>query len=180
MFRLGFFLEIALGAAAYFLTLSRLLLQIFEGILRAIRQILHTLLQPVRFGAKKFSVFLKNLFARCKKWGTIIGKIPGDRTDSERGQAKHETRQVFPSGEAGYPDSGRVRDGDARVSAQADHREKRAGGNSQQLHRRDAAGKQPDQDSIDALGTDAGVEAVARDKLGMVDEGDIVFYDVGE
>ena len=29
-------------------------------------------------------------------------------------------------------------------------------------------------------GTDAGVEAVARDKLGMVDEGDIVFYDVGE
>ena len=36
------------------------------------------------------------------------------------------------------------------------------------------------QDSIDALGTDAGVEAVARDKLGRVDEGDIVFYDVGE
>lgn len=36
------------------------------------------------------------------------------------------------------------------------------------------------QDSIDVLGTDAGVEAVARDKLGMVDEGDIVFYDVGE
>ena len=36
------------------------------------------------------------------------------------------------------------------------------------------------QDSIDALGTDAGVEAVARDKLSMVDEGDIVFYDVGE
>ena len=36
------------------------------------------------------------------------------------------------------------------------------------------------QDCIDALGTDAGVEAVARDKLGMVDEGDIVFYDVGE
>lgn len=36
------------------------------------------------------------------------------------------------------------------------------------------------QDSIDALGTDAGVEAVARNKLGMVDEGDIVFYDVGE
>ena len=36
------------------------------------------------------------------------------------------------------------------------------------------------QDSIDALGTDAGVEAVARDQLGMVDEGDIVFYDVGE
>lgn len=36
------------------------------------------------------------------------------------------------------------------------------------------------QDSTDALGTDAGVEAVARDKLGMVDEGDIVFYDVGE
>lgn len=36
------------------------------------------------------------------------------------------------------------------------------------------------QDAIDALGTDAGVEAVARDKLGMVDEGDIIFYDVGK
>ena len=36
------------------------------------------------------------------------------------------------------------------------------------------------QDAIDALGTDAGVEAVARDKLGMVEEGDIIFYDVGE
>ena len=36
------------------------------------------------------------------------------------------------------------------------------------------------QDSIDALGTDEGVAAVARDKLGMVEEGDIIFYDVGE
>ena len=36
------------------------------------------------------------------------------------------------------------------------------------------------QDSIDALGTDEGVEAVARDKLGMVDEGDIIFYDVSD
>ena len=36
------------------------------------------------------------------------------------------------------------------------------------------------QDAIDALGTDEGVEAVARDKLGMVDEGDIIFYDVGK
>ena len=31
VFRLGFFLEIALGAAAYFLTLSRLLLQILRA-----------------------------------------------------------------------------------------------------------------------------------------------------
>ena len=36
------------------------------------------------------------------------------------------------------------------------------------------------EDSIDALGTDAGAEAVARDKLGMVDEGDIIFYDVSK
>ena len=34
--------------------------------------------------------------------------------------------------------------------------------------------------TIDALGTDEGVAAVARDKLGMVEEGDIIFYDVGE
>ena len=36
------------------------------------------------------------------------------------------------------------------------------------------------QDSIDALGTDVGVEEVARDKLGMVVEGDIVFFDVSD
>lgn len=34
------------------------------------------------------------------------------------------------------------------------------------------------EDAIDALGTDEGIEAVARDKLGMVDEDDIVFFDV--
>jgi cell division protein FtsB/cell division protein DivIC len=33
--------------------------------------------------------------------------------------------------------------------------------------------------SIDALDTDAGVEAVAREKLGLVSEGEITFYDVG-
>ena len=33
--------------------------------------------------------------------------------------------------------------------------------------------------SINALGTDAGVEAVARQKLGLVAKGEIIFYDVG-
>ena len=35
------------------------------------------------------------------------------------------------------------------------------------------------QQAIDALGTDEGVEDVARRKLGLVSEGEIVFYDVG-
>ena len=35
------------------------------------------------------------------------------------------------------------------------------------------------QQAIDALGTDEGVEEVARRKLGLVAEGEIVFYDVG-
>ncbi|MGN0980775.1 MAG: cell division protein FtsL [Candidatus Avoscillospira sp.] len=35
------------------------------------------------------------------------------------------------------------------------------------------------QQAIDALGTDEGVEEVARRKLGLVSEGEIVFYDVG-
>ena len=34
------------------------------------------------------------------------------------------------------------------------------------------------QDSIDALGTENGLEDVARDQLGMVKEGEIVFEDV--
>lgn len=36
------------------------------------------------------------------------------------------------------------------------------------------------QDSIDALETDAGVEDIARDRLDMVTDGDIIFYDVSE
>ncbi len=35
------------------------------------------------------------------------------------------------------------------------------------------------QQAVDALGTDEGVEEVARRKLGLVSEGEIVFYDVG-
>ena len=35
------------------------------------------------------------------------------------------------------------------------------------------------QQAVDALGTDEGVEEVARRKLGLVAEGEIVFYDVG-
>lgn len=34
------------------------------------------------------------------------------------------------------------------------------------------------QDAIDSLDTDAGVEAVAREKLGMVSDNEIVFRDV--
>jgi len=33
--------------------------------------------------------------------------------------------------------------------------------------------------AIEALGTDEGVEAVARQKLGLVKKNEIVFYDVG-
>ena len=33
--------------------------------------------------------------------------------------------------------------------------------------------------AINALGTDAGVEAVARQKLGLVAKGEIILYDVG-
>ena len=35
-------------------------------------------------------------------------------------------------------------------------------------------------DAIDTIDTDAGVEAVAREKLGMVAEGEIVFEDVSD
>ncbi len=35
-------------------------------------------------------------------------------------------------------------------------------------------------DAIENIDTDAGIEAVAREKLGMVAEGEIVFEDVGD
>ncbi len=35
-------------------------------------------------------------------------------------------------------------------------------------------------DAIENLDTDAGVEAVAREKLGMVADGEIIFEDVGD
>ncbi len=33
--------------------------------------------------------------------------------------------------------------------------------------------------SIEALDTDEGIEAVARERLGLVSEGEVTFYDVG-
>lgn len=35
-------------------------------------------------------------------------------------------------------------------------------------------------EDIAALGTEEGIEAVAREKLGLVSEGEITFYDVGD
>ena len=179
-FRLFFFPGILLGAAGYFLALSPVVLRALTGLLRGLGKILHGILQPVRFCAKKFSDFFKNLFARSKKWGTIIDKIFLRRADSDRGKAQHEIRQVFPSGEARHPDS-RVYATVTLVSLRQQINEK-----SEQeaiLNSSIASTRQENnrlQDSIDALGTDEGVAAVARDKLGMVEEGDIIFYDVGE
>lgn len=36
------------------------------------------------------------------------------------------------------------------------------------------------QQAIDSLGTDEGIEAVARQKLGLVSAGEILFHDVGK
>lgn len=64
-FRLFFFPGILLGAAGYFLVLSPVILRALTGLLRCFGQFLHTILQPVRFCAKKiFSFFEKPL---CKK-----------------------------------------------------------------------------------------------------------------
>ncbi|MEA4965979.1 MAG: septum formation initiator family protein [Oscillospiraceae bacterium] len=35
------------------------------------------------------------------------------------------------------------------------------------------------QDAIEKAGTDEGVKTIARDKLGMVEDGEIIFYDIG-
>ena len=177
-FRLFFFPGILLGAAGYFLVLSPVILRALTGLLRCFRQFLHTILQPVRFCAKKFSVFLKNLFARSKKWGTIIDKIFLRRADSERHSMKFVKSSLLVKLVililVVYATV-------TLVSLRQQINEK----NEQEaiLNSSIASTRQENnrlQDSIDALGTDEGVAAVARDKLGMVEEGDIIFYDVGE
>ena len=59
------------------------------------------------------------------------------------------------------------------------HGEGGAGRSSAIHHRRHRAGKSSAAAGHQRLGTDEGVEAVARQKLGLVAKGEIIFYDVG-
>ena len=60
-----------------------------------------------------------------------------------------------------------------------DHRKASPGGGIADQHRRHHQENLRLEQAINALGTDAGVEAVARQKLGLVAKGEIIFYDVG-
>ena len=66
------------------------------------------------------------------------------------------------------------------VSLQAQLREKQA--TAAELEQQVAAASQENrrmEAAIDAVGTDEGVKAIAREKLGMVESGEIIFYDIG-
>ena len=66
------------------------------------------------------------------------------------------------------------------VSLQAQLREKQA--TAAELEQQVAAASQENwrmEAAIDAVDTDEGVKAIAREKLGMVESGEIIFYDIG-
>ena len=66
------------------------------------------------------------------------------------------------------------------VSLQAQLREKQA--TAAELEQQVAAASQEKrrmEAAIDAVDTDEGVKAIAREKLGMVESGEIIFYDIG-
>ena len=66
------------------------------------------------------------------------------------------------------------------VSLQAQLRERQA--TAAELEQQVAAASQENrrmEAAIDAVDTDEGVRAIAREKLGMVESGEIIFYDIG-
>ena len=66
------------------------------------------------------------------------------------------------------------------VSLQAQLRERQA--TAAELEQQVAAASQEKrrmEAAIDAVDTDEGVKAIAREKLGMVESGEIIFYDIG-
>ena len=66
------------------------------------------------------------------------------------------------------------------VSLQAQLRERQA--TAAELEQQVAAASQENwrmEAAIDAVDTDEGVKAIAREKLGMVESGEIIFYDIG-
>ena len=66
------------------------------------------------------------------------------------------------------------------VSLQAQLREKQA--TAAELEQQVAAAAQENrrmEAAIDSVDTDEGVKAIAREKLGMVESGEIIFYDIG-
>lgn len=66
------------------------------------------------------------------------------------------------------------------VSLQAQLEEKQAA--AAELEQQVVAAEQENQRlelAIEAAGTDAGIKEIAREKLGLVDSGEIVFYDIG-
>ena len=167
LLRLFFFPGIALGAWAYFRTLGRLLLPAFSWVFSAIGRVFHLILAPGKIFLKKCRIFFKKSFASVKKWFTIFSTVQCGRDASapERSAARNEIRPVVSAGQARDLDRGGVRRRDAGVAAQPDRGQKRGGKLEEAIANADS---------------DEGVTAIAREKLGMVSNGEIVFKDVGD
>ncbi len=173
-FRLYVFLAVFLTAVLYFLTLSPLMLRVFRGLFRLLGRILRTLFAPVRFFLKFLKKISKTLFASFRKWGTMTCKhILGADAGMKFVKSSLLVKLVILILVV-YATVTLV-----RLRSQISEKEAEAAGLTSSI----ASTQQENdrlQSSIDALDTPEGLEQVARDQLGMVSEGEIVFEDVGD
>ncbi|MFR5761737.1 MAG: spore cortex biosynthesis protein YabQ [Oscillospiraceae bacterium] len=182
-FRLYLFLAVGLTAILYFLTLSPAVVRLFQALFSLLGRFVQVILTPARFFLKFLKKILKTLFARCRKWFTMTCKHISDwkHAQLERSRRRNEVRQVVSAGQAGDSDPRCVRYCYALVRLRSQINEKDA--EVKGLTSSIASTQQENdrlQSSIDALDTPEGLEQVARDQLGMVSEGEIVFEDVGD
>ena len=169
MMRLFALLGMGLGAMLWFLTLSPLALRLFSAFWALLGKLLRLICAPVRGILKIFLIFFKKVFATARKW---------------------------PHGKGGPEDMKLIKSSllvklvililvvyatVTLVKLQSRISDKKAEADA--LTSSITTAEQENgrlQDAIDKLDTPEGVENVARDKLDMAAEGEIIFYDVSD
>lgn len=142
-FRLYVFLAVFLTAVLYFLTLSPLVLRVFQALWGLLGRIVRALFAPLRFFLKFLKKFSKTLFASFRKWGTMTCKhiLDWKHAQLERSRRRNEIRQVVSAGQAGDSDPRCVRHCYPGAPSLPDQRKGGRGRRADKLHRRHTAGK---------------------------------------
>ena len=162
------------GGSLYFLLCS-------QAVRRALAWCFDILSRP----SKKIYFFLKKVFPLSKKRVIILNKyvrgaLPRRKLRQKGGAGAFEIQEVVSAGQTSHSDRSCLRNGHAGLPAESGHAKKEE---SAALSEQVAQLQQDNnvlQESIDNLQTSAGIEAIARNKLGLVKDGEIVFYDNGE
>ncbi|MCI8525051.1 MAG: hypothetical protein HFF17_03845 [Oscillospiraceae bacterium] len=142
-FRLFFYPALALGAAGYFLTLSRGVLRSLDRFYRVIHGVFRALTAPARFFSKKTAILAKKIFSFAAKWVkmVVIRTRSAHMRRSDPGGDQHEVQKIIVVDQAGDPGSGGVRYRYPGLAAVADLDQARGNGGSGEEHRRRRAGK---------------------------------------